>query len=167
MSTKVYDGKEAVSNLADAAARMTEETKAVMDSFSHITATATEETQSLLTSNQEAFKKGFEFWQEFTQSYANFALEGTQQSLAQSLAFRESLDKIMADNLKKAQALSIEERELFVDATGLFQAQAQAVSEYAANWFTTTSKVMTTTALFSDWAAERVAKMFTSFSANK
>jgi hypothetical protein len=167
MSNKVNNGKEARSSLADVAARFTEETKAAVDSFNSMASTATEETKSLLTSNQEAFKRGFEFWQDFSQSYANFVLEATQQNLAQSLAFRESLDKIMVDNLKKAQALSVEERELFVDATGLFQTQAQAVSEYAANWFATTSKVMTTTALFSDWAAERVAKMFTSISASK
>lgn len=160
MSTKGNNGKEAASSMAA-------ERKAAMDSFNDIAMTAAEETRSLLTSNQEAFKKGIEFWQDYTQSYTNFMLEATQQSLAQSLAFRESLDKIMTDNFKKTQALSLKERELFSDATELLHAQAQAVSEYAANWFTTTSKVMTTTALFSDWAAERVAKMFTTISSSK
>ena len=166
MSTKVNNGKEATPNVADVAAKVTEETKAALDSLTNLAAATTEEVKTLLTSNQEAFKEGFEIWQGFTQTYINFVLEATQQTLGQSLAFRESLDTIAANNFKKAQALSLKERQLAVDAAELFQAQAQAPSEYAAKMFFTASKVLTTTALFSDWAAERVAKMFTSISVN-
>jgi dGTP triphosphohydrolase len=166
MPTKVNNRKEVTANVADVAAKVTEETKSAVDSLTNMAFTTTEEMKTLLTSNQEAFKEGFQIWQGFTQAYINFVLEATRQTTGQSLAFRESLDKIVADNFKKAQALSLEERQLAVDATEFWQVQAQAASDYAAKIFTTSSKVMTTTALFSNWAAERVAKMFTTISTN-
>jgi hypothetical protein len=149
MPTKTDNGKNNTPHLADVTARLSEETK---------------EAAPLLAANQEACQQSFEIWREFTQTYANFILQATQETLRQSLAFRENMDKILTDNFKKAHHLNLEERQFVVDAAELFQTQAQAGSEYTAKLFTTTSKMMTTTALFSDWAAERVAKMFTSIS---
>jgi hypothetical protein len=145
---------------------MTEETKAAVDSMTNMAATATEEAKTLMAANQEAVQKGFEMWQEHSQAYAQFVLAATRQNIGQSLAFRQNMDKILTDGFKKAHELSLEEHQFVVETAELFQVQAQAASEYAAKMFTTTSKVMATTALFSDWAAERVAKMFTSISAN-
>jgi hypothetical protein len=166
MPTKINNGKDTMPNVVDMAAKVSEESRAVVDSMTHMSATATEEAKTLLAAQQEALQKGFEMWQEYSQTYSKFVLDATEQSLRQSLAFRENMDKIISDSFKKAHTLSLEERQFGVEAAELFQAQAQAASEYAAEMFTTASKVMTTTALFSDWAAERVAKMFTSISTN-
>lgn len=166
MPVKVNNEKDVFPNLADVATKMNEETKAVVDSVAALTNTATEEAKSLLETNQEAVRKSFEMWQDCTESYANVVLQATEQSFKQSLAFRENMDKIVTDSFKKAQALSLDERQFGVEMAELVQTQGQAVSEYAVKMFTTTSKVMTTTALFSDWAAERMAKMFTTISTN-
>lgn len=166
MPVKINNEKEILPNLADVATKMTEETRVVVDSVGVMANTATEEAKSLLVTNQETVKKSVEMWQEYTQAYANVVLEVTEQSFKQSLAFRENMDKIVTDSFKKAQALGLEERQFGVEMAELVQTQAQAVSEYAVKMFTTSSKVMTTTALFSDWAAERMAKMFTTISTN-
>lgn len=158
--------KEALPNLADLATKMTEESKVAVDSVSALANSAAEEAKSLFETNQEFVKKSVDMWQEYTQTYADVVLQATEQSFKQSLAFRENMDKIVTDSFKKAQALSQEERQFGVEMAELFKTQAQAASEYAVNIFTTTSKVMTTTALFSDWAAERMAKMFTTISTN-
>lgn len=166
MLVKVNNEKDIFPNFADVAAKMTEETRVVVDSVSAMANTATEEAQSLFATNQETVKKSFEMWQGYTEGYANVVLQATEQSFKQSLAFRENMDKIVTDSFKKAQTLSVEERQFGVEMAELVQNQAQAVSEYAIKMFTTTSKMMTTTALFSDWAAERMAKMFTTISTN-
>ena len=165
MPTKVNNGKEVTANVADVAAKVTEETKAAVDSLTNMAFTTTEEMKTLLISNQEAFKEGFQIWQGFTQAYINFVLEATQQTMGQSLAFRASLDKVWADSFKKARVLSLEERQIVLDATDLVQAQSQATAEYVSRLFTTTSKIIPTTAFFVDWA-EHAAKMFTTISTN-
>lgn len=166
MPVKVNNEKDVFPNLADVTTKMNEETKVVVDSVTALTNTAAEEAKSLLETNQAAVRKSFEMWQEYTQNYTNVVLQATEQSFKQSLGFRENMDRIVTDSFKKAQALSLEERQFGVEMAELVQTQAQAVSEYAVKMFTTTSKVMTTTALFSDWAAERMAKMFTTISTN-
>jgi hypothetical protein len=166
MPTKLNNGKESVVNAAEVAAKVTEDTKAAVEVLMNSAAKATEDAKSLLATNQEILEKNFAAWQEYNRAYTQFVLEATQQVLNESLAFRENLDKVMIGSFKKAHDLSEQERQIAVDAADLFQAQAQAGSEYLAKMFTTASKVMTTTALFSDWAAERAAKMFTSISTN-
>ncbi len=166
MPTKTANGKETLNSVAEVAAKVTEETKVAMDVVMGTTAKVAEDTKTLLAANQEALEKSFATWQEYNKAYTNFVLEATQQVLDESLAFRESLDKVWVDSFKKAHTLSEQERQIGLDVAELFQDQTQAASEYAAKMFTTASKVMTTTALFTDWAAERVAKMFTTISTN-
>jgi hypothetical protein len=166
MPTKLNNGKEGAISAADVAAKVSEDAKAAMEVMVNSAVKATEDAKSLLAANQQVLEKNFVAWQEFNRTYTRFVLEATQQVLDESLAFREGLDKVMIGSFKKANALSEQERQVVVDAAELFQAQAQAGSEYVAKMFTTASKVMTTTALFSDWAAERAAKMFTSISAD-
>jgi hypothetical protein len=166
MPTKVTNGKETLNSVAEVAAKVTEETKAAMDVVLDTTAKVAEDTKTILAANQETLEKNFAAWQEYNRTYTNFVLKATQQVLNESLAFRESLDKVWADSFKKAHVLSEQERQIGLDAAELFRDQAQAASEYAGKMFTTAAKVMTTTALFTDWAAERVAKMFTTISTN-
>jgi hypothetical protein len=165
MSPKINNGQDTAKRIANVVSNVSEETKAGVDSMLNMAAKTSEDSRAMWTANQELLKKNFALWQEYTQAYANFVVEATQQTLDQSLAFRESLDKTFGESLKKAQALSLEERQIALDTVKLSQSQARAVAEYAAEIFTTTSKVMTTTALFSDWAAERVVKMFATISA--
>lgn len=166
MATKLNNGKENLPNAADLAAKVSEDTKAAVEMWTSNAVKATEDAKKLLAANQEVLEKSFAAWQDYNRTYTRFVLEATQQVLNESLAFRENLDQVMMGSFKKAHALSEQEREVIVDAAELLQDQAQAGSEYVAKMFTATSKVMTTTALFSDWAAERAAKMFTSISAN-
>jgi hypothetical protein len=132
----------------------------------NVTTKATEDTRALLASNQETLKKNLEMWQDFNQAYFNLVVEAMQRHLEQSLALRQDVDQVLANSFKKAQELSLDERQFALDTVELFQSQVQSTSQYAAKMFTTTSKVITTTALFSDWAAERAAKVFTTISAN-
>jgi hypothetical protein len=166
MPSKTNNGQGTAKRITNnVVTNFSEETKAGVDSLLNMAAKASEDSRALWTANQELLRINFALWQECTQAYANFVVEATQQTLGQSLAFRESLDKALGESLKKAQVLSLEERQIALDTVKLSQAQARAVAEYAAEIFTTTSKVMTTTALFSDWAAERVVKMFATISA--
>ena len=166
MATKLNNGKESSASAADVAAKVGEDTKAAVEIWASNAVKAAEDAKNLLAANQEVLEKSFAAWQDCNQTYTRFVLEATQQVLNESLAFRENLDQVMIGSFKKAHALSEQERQVVVDAAELLQDQAQAGSEYLAKMFTTASKVMTTTALFSDWAAERAAKMFASMSAN-
>ena len=165
MSSKVTSEKETFYSVADVAAKVNEETKVVVDAVINTTAKVAEDSKTILAANQEALERSFATWQEYNKAYNSFVLEATQQFLNESLAFRASLDKVWADSFKKARVLSLEERQIGLDATDLFQAQSQATAEYFSRLFTTTAKIFPTTALFADFA-ERAAKMFTSTSAN-
>lgn len=166
MATKLNNGKESFASAADVAAKVNEDTKIAVEMWTSNAVKATEEAKNLLAFNQEVLEKSFAVWQESNRAYTHFVLEATQQVLNESLAFRESLDQVMIGSFKKAHALNEQEQQVMVDAAGLIQDQAQAGSQYVAKMFTAASKVMTTTALFSDWAAERAAKLFASMSAN-
>jgi hypothetical protein len=165
MSTKVTNEKEAFYNVADVAAKVNEETKVVVDAVINTTAKVAEDSKTILAANQEALEKSFVTWQEYNKAYNSLVLEATQQFLNESLAFRANLDKMWADSFKKARVLSLEERQVVLDAVDLFQAQSQATAEYFSRLFTTTSKIFPTTALFADFA-ERTAKVFTTVSTN-
>jgi hypothetical protein len=165
MSSKVTNEKETFYNVADVAAKVNEETKVVVDAVINTTAKVAEDSKTILAANQEALKKSFATWQEYNKAYNSFVLEATQQFLNESLTFRASLDKVIIDVFKKARGLSLEERQVGLDAADLFQAQSQATAEYFSRLFTTTAKIFPTTALFADFA-ERTAKVFPTVSTN-
>lgn len=160
------NNKNIFNSVADVTDKITDDTKTVVDSMLNATTKAAEDGQALLAYSQGMFKENLDTWKDLTEGYAHLMLEASQWYFGQSVTFRQSCDQIFADNLKKVKELSLEERQLALNTAEFFQSQIQTSSEYAAKMFTTTSKVMTTTALFSDWAAERAAKMFTTISAN-
>ncbi|MFN8455997.1 MAG: hypothetical protein U0401_15245 [Anaerolineae bacterium] len=158
--------KNVFNNIADVTDKITDDTKTVVDSMLNATTKAAEDSQAFLAYTQGMFKENLDTWKDLSEGYANLVIEVSQWWFGQSVTFRQSRNQIMADNLQKVKELSLEERQLALTTAEFFQSQIQTSSEYAAKIFTTTSKVMTTTALFSDWAAERAAKMFTTISAN-
>jgi hypothetical protein len=165
MPTKTNE-KETINSAVDVTAQVTKETKAALEEAMNITVHLAADAKTLLVANLEMLESSFATWQEYNQAYTKFVLQATQQFLTESLAFRENLDRIMSDNLKKAHLLSEQERQIILDSTVLFQDQVRTASESAIKTLTTTSKAMTTTALFTDWAAEHAAKMFTTISTN-
>lgn len=166
MPTKATNGKDSLYNVANLATKVNEESKLAVDMVIETTAKFAEDTRKILTANQEALEKGFVTWQEYNRTYNHFVLEATQQMLDEALTFRESLDKVWIDSFKKVHGLSLEERQIAQDVVDLFQTQTQTTAEYFVKMFTANSKMLTTTALFSDWATERAAKMFTTVPTN-
>ncbi len=166
MSTKTVNEKDTMFKLDEVSAKLMGDSKAAVDSIINMTNQATAETQTVLTYQQDIVKKSFDMWQSNAQVYADFMVQASQRVLDQSLDLRGRMDQVTTDGFKKNQGLITQERQVMLDAAEMYQAQAQSAGEYAAKFLTTTSKMMTSTALFSDWAAERVAKMFTSISAN-
>lgn len=81
--------------------------------------------------SNEILNRGFELWQQYT----DFAFELTQRSLDQSFALRERLDEVVADSLKKAEALSAREQEIALGAAEAALARAQAASQRLAALF--------------------------------
>lgn len=160
------NNKNIFNSVADVTDKITDDTKTVVDSMLNATTKAAEDSQAFLAYTQGMFKENVDTWKDLTEGYANMVLEASQWYFGQSVTFRQNYDQIMADNLKKIKELSEDERKLALNTAEFFQSQIQISSEYAAKMFTTTSKVMTTTALFSDWAAERAAKMFATISAS-
>jgi len=78
-------------------------------------------------------------WQEYAQAYSDFVIEATQKTLAQSLAFRERLDAVIAEGLEKAQALDAKEQAIALDAAEALQAQVKSASERVSKMFETVS----------------------------
>ena len=126
------DARAAVQTVTDIAAKATEDTKAV---WADVTAKATEETKAVLASNQKAWEDGFKAWQEYTQFYADFAFKTTQQSLEQSLAFREKWSKLMMSAFKQTQDVGLREQQFVLEAVEEFQSQAQVASDRFAKTF--------------------------------
>lgn len=160
------NNKNMFNSVADVTNKITDDTKTVVDSMLNATTKAAEDGQAFLAYTQGMFKENLDTWKDLTEGYTHLILEVNQWYFGQSMTFRQSYNQMMADNLKKVKEVSLEDRELALNTAEFFQSQIQTSSEYAAKIFTTTSKVMTTTALFTDWAAERAAKMFTTISAN-
>lgn len=158
--------KNVLNSITNVTDKITDDTKTMVDSMLNVTTKANEDAQALLAYTQGMLKENLDTWKDLTESYASLMVEVSQWYFGQAMMTRQSCDQIMADNLNKVKELSLEERQLALNTAEFFQSQIQTSSEYAAKLFTTASKVMTTTALFSDWAAERAAKMFTTISAN-
>jgi len=86
--------------------------------------------------SNEYLKGGFELWQQVT----DLAFELTQRSLDQSFALRERLDEVVADSVKKAEALSAREQEIALGAAEAVYAQAQTASKRVAEMFAPSAK---------------------------
>lgn len=166
MSTKTVNEKDVLFKFDEMSAKFAGDSKAAVDSMIKVADQVTAETQTVLTYQQDVVKKGLDMWQSNAQVYADLMVQSSQRMMDQSLDLRGRVDQLVIDGFKKNQGLVAQERQVMLDAAEVYQAQAQSAGEYAAKFFTTASKMMTSTALFSDWAAERVAKMFTSISAN-
>jgi len=119
-----------------------------------------------MNKNNNYLKESFESWQAYTESYADFLVDATQQTVAQSLAFRQRMDHLMADTVKKSQALAAQERGVALDLATTFNVQTQVAVEQAAEIFKTVSALMTAP-LLTDWAAERAAQMVSASSSGK
>jgi hypothetical protein len=100
----------------------------------------------------------FKWWQSYAQAYTDFVFDATRQTLDQSMALRESAGQLMADALKKNQALNARERGLALELAHTFNSQAQVATEQAAEMFKTIFAIVTTAPL-SNWAAERAAQL--------
>jgi hypothetical protein len=166
MSAKTVNEKDTMFKFDEMSAKFMGDSKAAVDTMINVSNQVTAETQTVLTYQQEMLKKSLDMWQGNAQSYADLMIQASQRVLDQSLDLRGRVDQVATDGFKKNQGLVTQERQVMLEAAEMYQVQAQAAGEYAAKFLTTASKVMTSTALFSDWAAERVAKMFTSMSAN-
>ncbi len=64
-----------------------------------------------------------------TTNYTDFIIKVTQQTLEQSLTFRENMDQIWVDATKKIQALSAWEQEIVLDTVETFYTQIIAGSK--------------------------------------
>lgn len=129
------DAKEAINLVAESASKAAEEAKFAVDELSNFVAKATEDSQTVLASNQKLFQNSFEVWQNYTQVYLEFILSATQRTVEQSFAFRENLDKLVVDSLKRNQALIEAEQDTTFDAFDAFEAQVKATSERVAKSF--------------------------------
>jgi hypothetical protein len=129
------DAKEAINMVAESANKVAEESKIVVDEMVNFTAKAAEDSQAILASNQKLFQNSLEVWQNYTQAYLEFVIKATQRTVEQSFAFRQSLDKIFVDSLKRNQTLLETEQGAAFDAVDAFQTQVKATSDRVAKSF--------------------------------
>ena len=106
----------------------------------------------------EYFKNGFGMWQEYSKAYTDLMTDAAQQTVDQYLALREDMGQAVTENIKKVQAMNAKDRGTALELANVYNMQAQAAAEQAAELFKTVSAMMTTTHL-TDWAVERAAQM--------
>ena len=85
---------------------------------------------------QDLLKNSFELWKNFTQTYADLALETMQETVQQSLSAREEMDKWMTETVKKIQDLSEQEAEMIMDLTEKFSDQLRSATERISKLYT-------------------------------
>lgn len=108
--------------------------------------------------NNDYLKESFDFWQGFTQSYADFMLDATKETVEQSLNYRKAFDQLVVDTIGKTQTLGAQERGVALDLATTYNTNAQIAAEHAAELFKAVSSIMAAP-LFTDWAVERVSQM--------
>ena len=160
MSVTTQDRNTVTHHNGHAAATVARETKAAVDSLLDMESKASENGRALLQGNQELLKRNIAFWHEFNQLYANLVVEATQGTVERMLAVRAALAKSTAANVKQAEALNKEERQIALDVAELYQAQAKAAADYSTRMLTTTAQMLETSAKMTAWAAEHTGKMF-------
>lgn len=102
--------------------------------------------------NNEFWKEGFDFWQSFASAYTNFVFESTQNTIDQSLIYREQADNMVIDTINKVEALTAKERGVALDLATQFNKQAQTAADQSAEMFKAVSAVMAAP-IYSDWGA--------------
>lgn len=132
-----------------------------------VTNRAAKDVEILMTANQEVMEKGFYMFQQYNQMYIDMMTSMMEQSFDQMLAFRARTNHILEDSLKRTQDLMVAEQTLPRQVADVFQMQIQNNAQYMAELVNSNSKMLTTTALFSNWASERVVKMFNAVPSNQ
>ena len=85
---------------------------------------------------QDLVKNSFELWKNFTQTYADLAMETMQETVQQSLATREEMDKWVTETVNKIQELSEQEAEMIMDLTEKFSEQLRSATERISKLYT-------------------------------
>lgn len=108
--------------------------------------------------NTAYLKENFSFWQGLTQSYADFMLAATKETVEQSLNYRKAFDQLVVDAIGKTQELGAQERGVVLDLATTYNTNAQIAAEQAAELFKAMSSMMAAP-LYTDWAVERASQM--------
>jgi hypothetical protein len=108
--------------------------------------------------NTDYLKENFNLWQGLTQSYVNFVLDATKETVEQSLNYRKAFDRLVVDAIGKTQELGAQERGVALDLATTYNRNIQIAAEQAAELFKAISSMMTAP-LYADWAVERAAQM--------
>ncbi len=130
------NGKVAAESMADVAGKVTQEAKAVTDTLFDVTSKAAKETKAVLDAQQKMLQDSFDMWQKHNQTYLDFVIGATQQSVEESLALHERVSQIAESNWKKADELVAAEQAVALETTEAFWARSQAASERIAKLFT-------------------------------
>ena len=85
---------------------------------------------------QDLVKNSFELWKNFTQTYADLAMETMQETVQQSLSAREEMDKWVTETVNKIQELSEQEAEMIMDLTEKFSDQLRSATERISKLYT-------------------------------
>jgi hypothetical protein len=128
-ATKTKNETLTADTMIDAANKVTEEAKVMSDDFVNNATQATENAKTMMAEQQKMLQSNLNVLQQYNQSYADFVLKATQQSLDQSLALRQQLGELFEANFKKTQELMTAEQKLVLDATESFQAQFRTSAE--------------------------------------
>jgi hypothetical protein len=128
-ATKTNNETLAADTMIDAANKVTEEAKVITDAFVNNATQATENAKAMMAEQQKMLQSNLDVLHQYSQSYADFVLKATQQSLDQSLALRQQLGELFEANFKKTQELMTTEQKLVLDATESFQTQFRTAAE--------------------------------------
>jgi hypothetical protein len=138
-ATKTKNGQVAAEAMADVAGKVTQEAKVITDTLLDVTNKAAEETKSVLDAQQKMLQDSFATWQKYNQTYLDFVIGATQQTIKESLALRERVGKIAEGNWKKANELMAAEQTVTLETAEAYWTQAQATSERIVKLFTPVS----------------------------
>jgi len=92
--------------------------------------------QEALNQGQTYMQEGFDAWVNVYNNYTKLFMNSAQVMIDQSLATRETFNGMMADSMKKSQALSAKEQEMFLSNLDIYTAQTKAYYDKVGQIFT-------------------------------
>jgi hypothetical protein len=128
-TTKAKNGKIGPETMAEAASKISEESKRFSEAWLEAGSKIAAESGAIWESQQKMAQENLATWRKVNQNYLDFVAETSQQWLEEGLAWRERLAKITENNLSKSQELWVAEQKMAMAATTAYWDQAQTTSK--------------------------------------
>ncbi len=115
--------------------RPNDDARFIVNAIFDVTNKVNETINQAMTAQQTLWQSSLTSWETYQQTFLNLFVTMTEQSFEQSFSLREQIDKLIEDNLKKVQEITIVEEEVFFEAAEEVQPRLRATSERVAKMF--------------------------------